>query len=186
MSTIRFILIFFVLGFFYSISSYAQESQNTSKVYISYTWTPIHSHGSNQLAVWIEDEKGNFICTLFATKYTASGGYEKRPVSLNEWTAKAHIKDTPEKEVDAITGATPKEGRQSIVWNCADKSGKRLPAGTYVVKMEANLLNADQMFFTGKITIGTKPQQTTGEITYTDPKLASGNVLFKDVLVEFK
>jgi hypothetical protein len=32
----------------------------------------------------------------------------------------------------------------------------------------------------------TNPQKTIGEITYSSPNLASGDVLFKDVLVEYK
>jgi len=156
------------------------------KVSITYTWSRIQSHGSNQIAVWIEDTKGKHICTLFATRYTATGGYAKRPVSLSEWTAKFNLSNASKEEVDAVSGATPQSGKQNFVWNCKDQSGKEVPAGSYVVRMEANILDADKMFFAGEIKIGGEAQQTTGKITYSRPELASGNVLFKDVLVEYK
>ncbi len=163
-----------------------QGSIHEREVSITYTWSSIRSHGSNQLAVWIEDTTGKHICTLFATEFTASGGYEKRPISLSEWTAKFDLKNSSREEVDAVTGATPESGKQILVWNGKDKSGKVVPDGKYVVRMEANIHNEDKMFFRGEIKIGEPNQTTNGKITYSSPNLASGDVLFKDVLVEYK
>ena len=166
-------------------SIYAKQIESQKKVTINYTWSRIQSHGSNQIAVWIEDTKGNHVCTLFATRYTATGGYIKRPLSLSEWTAKFNLKNASKEEVDAITGATPKAGEQVLTWNGKDKSGKAL-VGKYIVRMEANIMDADKMYFKGEIVIGGNNQKTNGEITYSSPNLASGNVLFKDVMVEYK
>ena len=96
------------------------------------------------------------------------------------------MKDATKEEVDAVSGSTPQSGKQTLTWNGNDKSGKTMPAGTYIVRMEANIHDADKMFFKGAIKIGGSARQTSGEITYTSPNLASGNVLFKDVLVEYK
>ena len=165
---------------------FAQGKSPEKKVTISYTWSKISTHGSNQLAVWVEDQKGNYICTLFATRYTAKGGYLKRPLSLSEWTSKVNLKNATKEEVDAITGATPASGKQLLNWNCKDKSGIPVPKGTYIIRMEANILDADKMFYTGEIKIGGKAGKATGEITYSKPSLAKGNVLFRDVTVEYK
>jgi len=175
-----------ILSSFLINSIFAQEIQPEKKVTISYTWSRIQSHGSNQIAVWIEDINGNHICTLFATRFTTTGGYIKRPLSLSEWSSKFDIKNASKEDVDAITGATPQSGKQILTWNVKDKSGKAIPAGTYFVRMEANILDADKMFFRGEIKIGGNDQQTTGEISYSNPTLASGKVLFQDVLVEYK
>jgi hypothetical protein len=163
----------------------ARDNKNEKKVTISYQWTRINTHGSNQIAIWIEDTKGKLICTLFATHFTATGGYQKRPVSLSEWTSKCDLKNATKQEVDAVTGATPSSGKQTLTWNCKDNTGKEVPAGTYVVRMEANILDTDKMFFTGKIQTGGNNVQTTGEITFSKSELANGNVLFKDVVVEY-
>ena len=175
-----------ILSSFLYCNVFAQDKIQGKHVLITYTWTHIQSHGSNQLAVWIEDIKGNHIRTLFATKFTTRGGYIKRPLALSEWTAKFDLKNASKEEVDAVTGATPQSGQQTITWNCKDKSSKALPAGTYIVRMEANIHDADKMFFMGKIRIGGNAQHTTGEITYSSPNLASGDKLFKNVLVEYK
>ena len=165
---------------------FAQDENLEKEVIITYTWSHIQSHGSNQIAIWIEDTLQNHICTLFATRFTTSGGYVYRPISLSEWAAKFDLKNASKEEVDAITGSTPQSGKQIITWNGKDSSGEVFPAGNYIVRMEANILDADKMFFRGEILIGGIAQQTIGEITYSSPNLASGNVLFKDVLVEYK
>lgn len=179
-------LVLFVLisGCFSSV--FSMQKNPEKKVIITYTWSRIQSHGSNQIAIWIEDARGNHICTLFATHFTTSGGYIKRPLSLSEWTAKFNLKNASKEEVDAVTGATPKSGEQCFTWNGKDRSGKALPAGKYIVRMEANILDADKMFFRAEVRIGGDDQKTTGEITYSRPNLVSGNVLFKDVLVKYQ
>ena len=175
-----------VLSGFIFNSIFAQDKSPDKKVTVSYTWTKIQSYGSNQIAVWVEDLNGKFICTLFATRFTSKGGYLKRPVSLSEWTTKSDLKNATKLEVDAVTGATPSTGKQSFTWNCKDKSGKNSTAGTYVIRMEANIHDADKMFFRGEIKTGGNTCQTKGVITYSDSKLAGGKVLFSDVLVEYR
>jgi hypothetical protein len=175
-----------ILSTFVTSYNFAQDNIQDKKVIITFTWSRIESHGSNQIAVWIEDTKGKHIITLFATHFTASGGYVKRPLALSEWVAKFDLKNASKEDVDAITGATPQSGKQTFIWNCKDKTGKALPSGKYIVRMEANILDADKMFFKGEINVGGNDQKTNGEITFSNPNLASGNVLFKDVLVEYK
>lgn len=186
MKTIELSITALILATLLCGSSFAQNIKADKTLTVTYTWSRIQSHGSNQVAVWIEDLKGSHIATLFATRFTAKGGYAKRPVSLGEWTAKFDLKNATKDEVDAVSGATPQAGTQTLTWNGNDRSGKPVPAGIYVVRMEANIHDADKMFFRGEIEIGGKNRQTTGEITYSKPELANGNVLFKDVVVEYK
>jgi len=181
-----FILCSLILSGLFFSNVFAQSKSNEKKVTISYTWSKISTNGSNQLAVWVENQKGNYICTLFATRYTAKGGYIKRPLSLSEWTSKFNLKNATQEEVDAITGATQASGKQILTWNCKDKAGNPVSKGTYIIRMEANILNADKMFYTGEIKVGGKSGKAKGEITFSKPSLANGKVLFKDVLVEYK
>jgi len=93
---------------------------------------PAHNHPS--FAIWLEDTDGNFIQTLFATKYVATGiyghgelesgrwkpepGQAVRPATLPYWSHKrgqqtGKIPDLPSPEnpvPDAISGATPSAG----------------------------------------------------------------------------
>jgi hypothetical protein len=163
----------------------AQSATVTGSVSVSYTWTRIQSHGSNQIAVWVEDTLGHHITTLYATKFTASGGYVRRPVSLSVWAEKFGLATASQEEVDAITGSTHASGKQTLVWNCRDRAGNPVSSGTYILRMEANIKDTSKIFFAGKIGIGENAQQTSGEIVYEGPGLPTGETLFKDVLVEY-
>ena len=91
------------------------------------------SHNHPTFSIWIEDLKGNYIETLYATQYIAKGvfghgeiapgkwsnepGEVRRPAAVPYWAHKRNIKaedglyvPSPETAVpDALTGATPKE-----------------------------------------------------------------------------
>ena len=63
----------FIILFMIIIASYVNENyaQNTSKkVNISFDYTKREGYASNQIAVWAEDDKGNYITTIFITDFT--------------------------------------------------------------------------------------------------------------------
>lgn len=165
---------------------FAQAATQEKKVSVSYTWIRIPGPGSNQLAIWVEDAKGNYVSTVYASRFTATGGYVTRPVSLSQWTEKSDWKNASKGEIDAVTGSTPQPGTQTVIWSGKDKYGKVVPNGSYTLKMEANILNEKKMFYSCVVIIGGPAQKPKGEITYSEPGLESGNVLFKDVVVEYK
>ena len=42
-------------------------------------------YATNQFAVWVEDSQGNLLQTLYATRFTAGGGYRDRPDAIPQW-----------------------------------------------------------------------------------------------------
>ena len=59
-----------------SVIAVAQSSQKAGKanaLEVSFNYQRQAGPGSNQYAVWIENEKGEFVKTLFVTSYTAKG-----------------------------------------------------------------------------------------------------------------
>ena len=53
-----------------------------NQVTVSFDFKRVNSHGTNQFAVWIENQSGEYVKTLTATKFTADGGYKRRPTSI--------------------------------------------------------------------------------------------------------
>ena len=86
---------------------------------------------SSQYAVWIEDTQGKLIRTLYATSFTARGGYAYREDAIPTWVEKSNLKKLNTQQVDALTGATPKNGRLTYQWDGTDDHAQQLPAGTY-------------------------------------------------------
>ena len=186
MKTRNFLLLICVFLILIPFEGSGQKKADKKKVTITYELSKIPGPGSNQLAVWVEDRDSSVVKTLFATKYTATGGWKKRPASLSEWVKKSNLAGAPKEEVDAITGSTQPAGIQTITWDCTDKAGNRVRKGKYIIRMEANIQNTKKMYYHGLIAVGGRKKTGTGSITYSSPELASGNVLFKNVVVEYK
>ena len=74
---------------------------------VTFDYEKQSGHASNQFAVWIEDMEGSLIKTLYATKFTAGGGYKNRPDSISLWVEKSGLASMPKAELDAVTGSPP-------------------------------------------------------------------------------
>ena len=96
----------------------------------------------NIVAMWVEDNQGNFVKTLMA--YAAT-----RKTHLNTWEASTTAAGSPFNTVDAITGATKSShGTRTCTWNGTDVSGNLVADGTYRLRMELTDKNGTGNFTT--------------------------------------
>jgi hypothetical protein len=109
----------------------------------------------NVVAVWIEDEQGNFVKTLMA--YAAN-----RKTHLNTWEASTTAAGSAFNVVDAITGATRNShDTRMSTWNGTDVNGNIVPDGVYKVRMELTDKNSTGNFSTFQFTKDTIPLNLT-------------------------
>lgn len=113
---------------------------------------------SNQFAAWIEDKDGKLVRTLFATRFTAQGGYKTREQSLPQWVKKSGLAQLDKAKVDAFTKATPAAGQVTAGWDGKDDNGKSVPDGTYRLVVEATLYWDSDALWTGTFQKGGKEQ----------------------------
>lgn len=158
-------------------STDAQELAQPTKVKsleVSFDYQRQAGPGSNQYAVWIENEKGDVVKTLFVTSYTTKGrtrpgeepmrGYVKRPACVPTWVKVSKVAEQTDQQLDAFTGATPQaDGTQTFIWDFTDQSGKAVPKGTYKVFVEATLFGDSDIIYSG--TFSTKDK--AGDIALT-------------------
>ncbi len=130
--------------------------------------------GSNQYAIWIENDKGDVVKTLFVTSFTTKGrargaekaqrGYIVRPACVPVWVKNVNAEKKTDQQLDAVTGATPKaDGKQTFTWDFTDQQGKAVPQGKYKVCVEATLIFDSDIVYTG--TFSTKDK--TGNVALT-------------------
>ena len=141
---------------------------------ISFNYQRQAGPGSNQYAVWIGNEKGEVVKTLFVTSYTTKGrnrpgeepvrGYVKRPACVPTWVKASKAQEQTDQQLDAFTGATPQtDGTQTFTWDFTDQQGKTVPKGTYTVNIEATLIFDSDIIYSG--TFSTKDK--AGDIVLT-------------------
>jgi hypothetical protein len=140
---------------------------------VSFDYEKISGSASNQFAVWVEDMNGNYINTLYATKWTANGGYKNRPDSIAIWVNKSNLASMQKSEADAISGATPKAGNLSYTWDLTDTNGGTVALGEYKVFVEGTLRWKNYVIYSA----GTKLTVTAPIIAFSGDSLVSAACL---------
>ena len=159
---------------------------------VSFNYLRQAGPGSNQYAVWIENDKGEVVKTLFVTSYTTKGrarageepvrGYVKRPNCVPTWVKTVKANDLTDKQLDAVTGATPKaDGKQTFTWDFTDQQGKKVKSGKYRVLVEATLYQASVITYSGTFST----QDKAGNVTLTS-KLTEPDEKHKDMVRNVK
>lgn len=159
---------------------------------VSFNYQRQQGPGSNQYAVWIENEKGEVVKTLFVTSFTTKGrtrgneqpmrGYIKRPACVPNWVKAAKANDLSDQQLDAVTGATPQaSGTQVFTWDFTDQESKVVKKGTYKVFVEATLFNASTITYSGSFST----QDKAGDVTLTS-QLTEPDEKHKDMVTDVK
>ena len=175
-----------------SLPTMAQKKGKATTLEVSFNYQKQSGPGSNQYAVWVENDKGEVVKTLFITSYTTKGrsrpgqeakrGYIVRPACVPTWVKVAKANDQTDQQLDAVTGATPQNsGIQTFTWDFKDQSGKTVPAGTYKVFVEATLFFNSDIIYSGTFSTKDKP----GDIALTST-ITEANEDHKNMVTDVK
>ena len=168
------------------------KAAKTNTLEVSFNYQRQQGPGSNQYAVWIENDKGEVVKTLFVTSFTTKGrargneqpmrGYIKRPACVPTWVKAAKANDLTDQQLDAVTGATPQaSGTQTFIWDFTDQQGKAVQKGTYKVFVEATLFNASTITYSGTFST----QDKAGNVALTS-QLTEPDEKHKDMVTDVK
>ena len=134
-------------------------------VEVDFDYKVMSGFASNQFALWVENENGEVVKTLFVTDFTGvKRGYKKREQSLSNWVFTAKPDKMSDVDIDVISRATPKSGTQHFTWDLTDNQGKKVPAGKYFIKLEATLFAGSNVVYTGAVDLS---KAVPGELTVT-------------------
>ena len=159
-----------------------QASQQAAVAELTFNFTRQSGAASNQFAVWIEDSQGQHVKTLYATKYTANGGWKRRASSIPVWVKKSGLADMTGVQVDALTGATPRDGTLTYTWDGTNSRGAAVSAGNYVIYLEGTLRWENQVLYRAPIRLGQGAATPEVGVEYTgDP--GSERVMIANVKV---
>lgn len=157
----------------------SSESKSEGTLTVNLNFTHGNTLASNQYAIWIEDNDGNLIRTIFVTAFTGNGGYERRKDACPTWVSKAHPSEMSDTEVDAFTGATPSNGRHSYTWDGKDDKGNYVKAGTYKIFVEGTLYWSSRVLYQGTFNYGGQDQNVT-----LTPSFSSDDNTNRDMLTQ--
>ncbi len=158
------IILFFV--FLIGIGTIAQTSGELS-VEVTTSSAGGNFAPRNIIAIWIEDDAGNFVKTLLAYAQT-------RITHLNIWQATTSEAGTEFNTVDAITGATrSSHATRTCSWDGTDFNGILVSDGDYKVRMELTDKNNTGNYSSFPFTKGSEPENL---IPDDEPSFASVSI----------
>lgn len=129
---------------------------------------------SYQTAVWLLNDKGEYVKSILVSEYLSYGGYNDTTI-CTEWIKVADWDNVLPETFDAVTKATPPIGTNTINIDC--KSENIFP-GTYNYYVETHIIEQYNILYHGQITIGKKPSKNIAEPVYIPEKHpVSGDVL---------
>lgn len=157
--------------------SHARENAAEERLEISFMFRR-GGIASSQYAIWIEDGSGRLVRTLYATSFTAEGGYEYREDALPVWVSKAKPHALSSTQLDAITGATPQNGVLTYKWDGTDDNGNRVPPGRYTFFIEGILYWKSRVIYSGELDWGSREQDSIPvKARYFHPSKTNGNMI---------
>ena len=170
------ILIGEMIGF-----SFVPAAPVAGRLQISYLISS-SADGSRFTAVWLENEGGELVKTLFVSNEQAQGAFTVEGDICPDWIRKAHWEKASQAEVDAVSGPTPSVGAGSLSFDL--KKLGILP-GVYFFCMQVHLHDNYNILYKGKIRVGQEPAEAQAEVFYSPAKYAGAEDLVRDVSARF-
>jgi hypothetical protein len=174
---------FFIFSILFTALSLTFTAAQTQAAELTFTFTRLSGSASNQFAVWIEDAEGRYIKTLFATRWTANGGWRRRETSIPIWVRISGLSDLTSTQIDALSGATPRRTETlTYTWDGTDSRGANVPAGNYVIFLEGTLRWENQVLYRAPIRLGQGLAAAEVSVEYTGDA-GSDRAMIGDVTV---
>lgn len=145
-----------IVGFIFIVLSlsFAKTSEGqTIDVSVEIPKISANPYHKPYVAVWLETEKRKGVYTLAFWKEQPEWYKD-----LRQWWRKIGRKNSP--NYDGVSGATRKPGTYQLTWDGKLPSGKTLPAGTYVIHIEAVREQGSREYLRQTIQLGGELEQT--------------------------
>lgn len=107
---------------------------------------------SYQTVIWLENEKGEYVRSLYVSEYLSYGGYHDTTI-CTDWIKKAKWETMPESMYDLVTQATPPVGTTTFRFSCLEH---QILPGRYHVKVLTHLVEKYNIQYDGLLKIGGK------------------------------
>jgi hypothetical protein len=147
--------------------------------YLEYVADPYPTY---QTVMWLENENGTYLKSLFVSDWLARGGYNSTYV-CSTWSSKAQWDNETEEDIDAVTAATPDWGVDSFY--TFDLSGRTIAPGVYKFNIETHITGDYNILYSADIEF--RGEDTTTEPTpvYSPGQHPQAGVVLTNVKIEY-
>ncbi|HFI0102076.1 TPA: DUF2271 domain-containing protein [Streptococcus suis] len=146
-----------------SLDSDSTTSSNQVPLLLDYQ--RMAGSASNQVAIWVENQAGEVIRTLSVSRFTAQGGFSRRPDSLNHWVSAVQASQLSQQQLDLVTSPTPSTGENTYIWDGKTDDGLGLEDGLYTIYLEGTLYWESNVLFQQDIVLENGVFSLVGDLT---------------------
>jgi len=132
-------------------------------------------------AIWLEDEDGKLIRTLYVSNELSATEHKLGTV-CPDWVKQAGWSKAPKSLVDAVTGPTPNVGSGSMTFDLGELG---IAPGTYRVRFQVHIIDQYNILFQGKLAAGNSEQDVKIETLYQPTKPDIGTDVVKEVRIHY-
>ena len=136
---------------------------------------------TRQTVLWLEDEHGNFVKSLFVSDWLAWGGYSHNFVCPT-WNQKTNWPNISEEEFDAVTGPTPRAGEHQV---SIDLSQIDIEPGVFICNIETHIENNYNIRYSVGMPLKGNAVSATPSPTYIPELHPQAGDLLYDVLFDY-
>ena len=149
---------------------------------VSFVYMPPTSiEPSYHTAIWLEDEQGTLVKTLYVTNDLSSNEF-KVGEACPDWVKQAQWERASKSEVDAVTGPTPHVGAGSRTF---DLAALGLAPGRYQFKLQVHITDNYNILYRGTLVVSDMPSEVTLETLFSPSKPPGGTDFVRDVRVHY-
>lgn len=112
--------------------------------------SPGEVHPTYHTAIWLEDESGALVKTLFVSQELSATEFQVGE-ACPDWVKKANWERMPKPEVDAVTGPTPDVGSGMHTF---DLGALGIAPGKYRFNMQVHITDQHNLLFRGDLVAG--------------------------------
>lgn len=142
---------------------------------------PSQIEPTHHTAIWLEDQHGKLVKTLFVSHDLSSTEYRIGD-ACPDWVNQAHWEKAEPSLVDAVTGPTPHVGSGALAFDVANLN---IAAGTYQFKLQVHISDKYNVLYTGRLSIGGASNEATLEKLYSPSKPPGGTEFVRDVRARY-
>jgi hypothetical protein len=143
--------------------------------------SPLETHPTYHTAVWLEDEGGRLVRTLFVSTELAATEY-KIETACPDWVKVANWAAAPKDDVAALQGPTPGVGMGDLTFDLA-KLG--VAPGTYQFRFQVHVTEEYNVLYRGRLAVDGQTRGVSLETVFGPGKLETNEVFIRDVSLRY-
>jgi hypothetical protein len=175
-------LLFLLLFLTPALDRASSSAPSAGTLDVSFFYMPPTSiEPSYHTAIWLEDEHGALVRTLYISNDLSKTEYQIGQ-ACPDWVKQAHWESANRTDVDAVTGPTPNVGAGRRTFDL-EKLG--LAPGRYRFKLQVHITEAYNILYSGPLVVSDAPSEVVLETFYSPSKPPGGTDFVRDVRARY-